>query len=142
MTRQSATLERHMPEPIEYATRDEHAFTTAAPPCPRAGRRPSALPAVAPGESYTRADLKPEPTAAAQARHLTRVALACWQLNHLVGEAETIASELATNATIAAVTPPATRPAIIFAVHRLPDELRIIVWDNGPRPALRRRTRS
>jgi anti-sigma regulatory factor (Ser/Thr protein kinase) len=120
-----------MLEPIDYATRP--AFIAAGPPAFRlVGRCASAPPAVGPGENYTRAELRPEAAAAAQARHLTRVVLACWQLNHLADEAEIIASELATNAFIAAVPPHATLPAIIFAVHRRPDELRIIVWDNGP----------
>jgi hypothetical protein len=123
----------HMPEPIDYATLDEHAFTAAAPLLLGfAGRCVTAPPAVGPGGSYARADLRPEPAAAAQARRLTRTALTCWQLNHLADEAETIASELATNAFTAAVPPQAPLPAIIFAVHRRPDELRIIVWDNGP----------
>jgi hypothetical protein len=123
-----------MPEPIDYATLDDPAFTAAAPLLllGLAGRCVSAPPAGGPGGSYARADLRPEPAAAAQARRLTRAALTCWQLNHLADEAETIASELATNAFTAAVPPQATLPAIIFAVHRRPDELRIIVWDNGP----------
>jgi hypothetical protein len=122
-----------MPESIDYATLDDPAFTVAAPlPLRLAGRCVSAPPAVGPGESYARADLRPDPAAAAQARRLTRVALTCWQLNHLADEAETIASELAANAFTAAVPPRATLPAIIFAVHRRTDELRIIVWDNGP----------
>jgi anti-sigma regulatory factor (Ser/Thr protein kinase) len=123
-----------MPEPIDYVTLDDPTFA-AAPlplPLPLVGRCVSALPAVWPGESYTRVDLRPEPAAAGQARRLTRAALSSWQLSDLADEAETIASELATNAFTAAVTPHATLPAIIFAVHRRPDELRIIVWDNGP----------
>lgn len=122
-----------MPESIDYATLDDPAFTAAVPlPIRIAGRCVSAAPSVGTGESYTRADLTREPAAAAQARRLTRAALASWQLNHLADEAETIASELATNAFTAAVPPHATLPAIIFAVHHRPDELRIIVWDNGP----------
>lgn len=87
----------HMPEPIDYATLDDPAFTVAAPlPLRLAGRCVRAPPAVGPGQSYTRADLRPDPAAAAQARRLTRAALTCWQLNHLADEVETIASELAT----------------------------------------------
>jgi anti-sigma regulatory factor (Ser/Thr protein kinase) len=122
-----------MPEPMDYATLGDPAFTAAASlPVRLTGRWVSAPPTVGPGENYTRADLRPDPAAAAQARRLTRAALTCWQLNHLADDAETIASELATNAFTAAVPPHATLPAIIFAVHRRPDELRIIVWDNGP----------
>jgi hypothetical protein len=82
--------------------------------------------------SYARADLGPEPAAAARARRLTRDALASWDMRHLADDAEAIAAELAANAINAAVPPGATLPAIIFAVHRRPGELRIIVWDNGP----------
>jgi anti-sigma regulatory factor (Ser/Thr protein kinase) len=122
-----------MPEPTDYATPGGHAFTAAASLLLRlASDGVNASPAVGPGESLIRAVLKPEPTAAAQARRLTRAALASWRLSHLADEAETIASELATNAFSAAVPPLATRPAIIFAVHRGPEELRIVVWDDGP----------
>ena len=124
-----------------------------APPAITAARRaapavqsPPLIPATRPDPprnlrdspgSYTRADLGREPTGAAQARRLTRTTLARWGLHHLIDEAETIASELASNAINAAVPPSATLPAIIFAVHRRPGELRIVVWDNGPgRPIL------
>jgi hypothetical protein len=53
-------------------------------------------------------------------------------MQHLTDDAQAIASELAANAINAANPPPGTLPAIIFAIHRSPDELRIIVWDNGP----------
>jgi hypothetical protein len=82
--------------------------------------------------SYARADLGPEPAAAAQARRLTRDTLARWDMRHLTDDAESIASELAANAIKAATRPRGTLPAIIFAIHHRPDELRIIVWDNGP----------
>lgn len=82
--------------------------------------------------TYARADLPPEPAAAARARRLTREALTRWDMRHLGDDAETIASELAANAIRAAVPPRAALPAIIFAVHQRPGELRIIVWDNGP----------
>ena len=82
--------------------------------------------------TYARADLGPEPAAAARARSLTRDVLASWDMHHLCDDAEAIASELAANAINAADPPRGTLPAIIFAVHRRPDELRIIVWDNGP----------
>jgi hypothetical protein len=82
--------------------------------------------------TYARADLGPEPAAAARARRLTRDALARWDMLHLTDDAEAVASELAANAINAAIPPGETLPAIIFAVHRRPGELRIIVWDNGP----------
>jgi anti-sigma regulatory factor (Ser/Thr protein kinase) len=81
--------------------------------------------------SYARADLGPDPAAAAEARRLTRDTLARWDMQHLSDDAEAIASELAVNAISAATPARGTLPAIIFAIHRRPDELRIIVWDNG-----------
>lgn len=72
------------------------------------------------------------PAAAAQARRLTRDTLARWDMRHLTEDAEAIASELVANAVKAATPPRGTLPAIIFAVHHRPGELRIIVWDNGP----------
>jgi len=82
--------------------------------------------------TYARADLGPEPAAAARARRLTRDALASWDMQHLSDDAEAVASELAANAINAAVAPRGTLPAIIFAVHHRPGEIRITVWDNGP----------
>jgi anti-sigma regulatory factor (Ser/Thr protein kinase) len=82
--------------------------------------------------SYACADLALDPAAAAQARRLTRDALARWDMRHLADDAQAIASELAANAINAATPACGTLPAIIFAVHRRPDELRIIAWDNGP----------
>jgi hypothetical protein len=82
--------------------------------------------------TYARTDLGPEPAAAARARRLTRDTLARWEMRHLTDDAQAIASELAANAINAAIPPHGTLPAIIFAVHSRPDELRIIVWDNGP----------
>jgi hypothetical protein len=82
--------------------------------------------------TYARADLRPEPTAAARARRLTRDALVSWDMHHLTDDAQAIASELAANAINAAVPPRGTLPAIIFAVHHRPGEIRITVWDNGP----------
>lgn len=82
--------------------------------------------------TYARADLGPHPAAAARARRLTRDTLARWHIDALTDEAEAIASELATNAINAAIPPRGTLPAIIFAIHHRPGELRIIVWDNGP----------
>ena len=88
--------------------------------------------------SHASAELKAEPAAVARARRLTRTTLARWQLGHLTDDAETIASELATNALNAATPPRGTLPAIIFAIHRRPGQVRLLVWDNGPghpRPA-------
>jgi hypothetical protein len=53
-------------------------------------------------------------------------------MRHLTEDAEIIASELAANAIKAATPPRGTLPAIIFAIHHRPGELRIIIWDNGP----------
>ncbi len=98
----------------------------------------AALPPAAPGPhcdspgTYARADLRPEPAAAAEARRLTRDALARWDMQHLTDDAEAIASELAANAITHAAPSRGTLPAIIFAVHHRTSELRIIVWDNGP----------
>jgi anti-sigma regulatory factor (Ser/Thr protein kinase) len=92
----------------------------------------------APPDCHASAYLPPEPAAAAQARRLTRTTLTRWRLPDLCDDAETIASELATNALHAATPPRGTLPAIIFAIHRRPGQLRITVWDNGPglpRPA-------
>ena len=82
--------------------------------------------------SHASADLTAEPAAAARARRLTRATLASWHLGHLADDAEAIASELISNALDVATHPRGTLPAIIFAIHRRPRELRIIVWDNGP----------
>jgi anti-sigma regulatory factor (Ser/Thr protein kinase) len=104
-------------------------------------RRPSPGPLVDPRAhrgSYARADLRPEPATAAVARRLTRDALARWDMQHLTDDAEAIASELAANAISAATPARGNLPAIIFATHRRPDELRIMVWDNGPSEPQRR----
>jgi anti-sigma regulatory factor (Ser/Thr protein kinase) len=82
--------------------------------------------------SHASADLAAEPAAAARARRFTRDTLARWHMDHLSEDAQAIASELAANAISAAVPPRAALPAIIFAVHQRPGEIRIIVWDNGP----------
>jgi anti-sigma regulatory factor (Ser/Thr protein kinase) len=87
---------------------------------------------------HVSADFAPEPAAARRARRLTRDTLERWDLAHLADDAETIASELTSNALAAATGPRGTLPAILFAIHRRPGEVRIIVWDNGPgrpRPA-------
>jgi anti-sigma regulatory factor (Ser/Thr protein kinase) len=53
-------------------------------------------------------------------------------MRHLTEDAEIIASELAANAIKAATPPRGTLPAIIFAIHHRPGELRIIVWVAHP----------
>ena len=91
--------------------------------------------------SYASADLGAEPAAAARARSLTRATLARWDLHHLADDAEAIASESPPTPS-KRQSPAGTLPAIIFAIHRGPDELRIIVWDNGPgRPRTAPRSR-
>ena len=82
--------------------------------------------------SHASAWLPSEPAAAARARRLTRTTLARWHLGHLADDAETITSELASNALKSATPPRGTLPAIIFAIHHRPDRIRILVWDNGP----------
>jgi anti-sigma regulatory factor (Ser/Thr protein kinase) len=94
-------------------------------------RSPGQPPRDRPGGTYARADLGPDPAAAARARRLTRDALARWDMQHLTDDAEAIASEITSNAIKAATRPAATLPAIIFAIHRRPGEVRISVWDNG-----------
>ncbi len=51
-------------------------------------------------------------------------------MDALADDAQAVASELASNA--AAIAPCGNLPAIIFALHRRPGEVRIIVLDNGP----------
>jgi anti-sigma regulatory factor (Ser/Thr protein kinase) len=109
------------------------------PVSPAFAARPSTEPAPSPaldvarpGDRYTRTDLRPGPRAAAQARDFTRKALSRWNLGHLTGDAVAIASELATNASAAAIPPAGPYLPIIFAVHDRPPELRIMTWDNGP----------
>jgi anti-sigma regulatory factor (Ser/Thr protein kinase) len=104
--------------------------TPPALPPPAAGGPPA--PCARPPGTYAQTDFRPEPAAAGRARRLTRDTLARWHLDQLADDAETIASELTSNAQRFATKPRGTLPAIIFAIHRRPDELRIIVWDNGP----------
>jgi len=101
---------------------DDSSQTT---PCPTRDHRDD------PG-SHASADLAAEPAAAARARRLTRDTLVRWHLDHLADDAQAIASELAANAIAAAVPARAALPAIIFAVHQRPGQIRVIVWDNGP----------
>jgi anti-sigma regulatory factor (Ser/Thr protein kinase) len=121
------------------AARPHAAALPARTPGPAAAPARAALPppaaappALALPGTYAQTDLRPEPAAAGRARRLTRDTLARWHLDHLADDAEAIASELITNAAEAATGPRGTLPAIIFAIHRRPDELRITVWDNGP----------
>lgn len=82
--------------------------------------------------TYARADLAPDLAAAARARRLTRDTLGRWRMDALADDAQAVASELSSNAIAAAIAPCGNLPAIIFALHRRPGEVRIIVWDNGP----------
>lgn len=109
---------------------------------PAAGRLPAPP---APGRSqhesghvsedrYARADLHPSPECAAEARALIRGTLRRWGMTRLADDAEAIAAELAANAIAAARQPQdSCYPAIIIGLHDRPPELRIYVWDNGPR---------
>jgi anti-sigma regulatory factor (Ser/Thr protein kinase) len=112
-----------MPRPTGYAKLDGSSFQAAQTQPPPRRARP---------DNGARADLEPDPAAAAQARRLTRDTLARWDLQHLGDDAEAIASELVTNAIYAATQPGGCLPAIIFAIHHCPPELIITVWDNGP----------
>ena len=85
----------------------------------------------APG-SHASTELAAEPAAAARARRLTRTTLTRWGLPDLRDDAETIASELASNALKSAAAPRGTLPAILFAIHHRPGQVRITMWDNGP----------
>jgi serine/threonine-protein kinase RsbW len=108
-------------------TADTPARAALPPPAVRPPRDPCGSPG-----SHASADLAVEPAAAGRARSLTRDTLARWRLDHLADDAEAIASELVANAVGKAQPLRAALPAIIFAIHRRPGELRIIVWDNGP----------
>jgi anti-sigma regulatory factor (Ser/Thr protein kinase) len=116
-------------------------MTGPAPLPPRTPAAPAPGPPAAgpqPGDRYARADLTPNPAAAARARRLVRDTRTQWDMNALADDAEAIAAELAANAIAAAIAPHGTRPAIIVAIHDRPGQLRITVWDNGPghpRPA-------
>lgn len=81
---------------------------------------------------YARADLAPGPDAEARARHITRDALARWDLARHADHAEAIAAYLTATAAAAACPPPPGRPAIILAIDHQPPCLRITLWDNGP----------
>jgi anti-sigma regulatory factor (Ser/Thr protein kinase) len=112
-----------MPKPTGNAKLDGSSFQAAQTQPPARRARPG---------SCARADLEPDPAAAAQVRRVTRGTLARWGLRHLSDDAEAIASELATNAINAATQPGRCLPAIVFAIHHCPPELIITVWDNGP----------
>ena len=113
-----------MPEPTGHAKLDGPAFKAAPTQLPPRRR--------AHPVSYARADLEPDPAAAARARRVTRDTLCRWGLQHLSDDAGAIASELATNAINAATQPGGSLPAIVFAIHHRPPELILVVWDNGP----------
>jgi anti-sigma regulatory factor (Ser/Thr protein kinase) len=104
------------------------------PPAPPAFQRSHHGPGRALQDRYTRADLHPRPESAAEARALVRGTLRCWDMTRLADDAEAIAAELAANAIAVARQPQDNRyPAIIIGLHDRPPELRIYVWDNGPR---------
>ena len=115
----------------QAAARPHAAALPARTPGPARAMPPPPAAAGPPG-TYAATDYPPEPAAAARARRLTRDTLTRWHLGHLADDAEAIASELIANAANAATQPRGTLPAIIFALHHRPGEIRIIVWDNGP----------
>jgi hypothetical protein len=73
-----------MPRPTGYAKLDGSSFQAAQTQPPPRRARPGNGP---------RADLEPDPAAAAQARRLTRDTLARWDLQHLGDDAEAIAAD-------------------------------------------------
>jgi anti-sigma regulatory factor (Ser/Thr protein kinase) len=81
--------------------------------------------------------LGPRDTAPADARATLRLTLATWGLAHASDEAETVMSELVTNAIAAshAIAPAGTDPRpVIFRLTADENELRIEVWDADPTP--------
>jgi anti-sigma regulatory factor (Ser/Thr protein kinase) len=91
-------------------------------------RPPGSLYAGTGDSRYASAELNPQPAAAGQARRLTRQTLAHWGMADLTDDAETIATEIVTNAV-----PPGTAGlSIVYAIHAAPPGLRIYTWDIGP----------
>lgn len=83
--------------------------------------------------------LGPLATAPRCARATTREALQAWHLAHLTDPAETITSELVTNAITAstAKAPPGTQPRHVtlrLTINPARAELLIAVWDPDPTP--------
>jgi anti-sigma regulatory factor (Ser/Thr protein kinase) len=80
---------------------------------------------------YASTELASDPAAAAEARRFTRACLPVWGMEALTEDAVAVVSELAANA-VNAVSPGTSGLEIIVALHAVPPELRISVWDVGP----------
>jgi anti-sigma regulatory factor (Ser/Thr protein kinase) len=100
-----------------------------APPHSRLPRRP-VIPPV--NGRCASTELPREPISPHIARAITLDALRAWDREDISEETLIVVSELVTNAVIAAVPAPGNRPAILFAIHYKPPEIRMYVWDNGP----------
>jgi len=90
-----------------------------------------------PARHDTSCMLGPRDTAPADARATLRLTLTTWGLAHASDEAETVISELVTNAIRASrdKAPPGTDPRpITFRLTAGNHELRIEVWDPDPTP--------
>jgi anti-sigma regulatory factor (Ser/Thr protein kinase) len=91
------------------------------------------LAAPGPDSHHARLDLEADPASVAGARRLARGLLAClrWD-SERADDAVLVISEIAANATAAAVAPCGDWPAIILTLYANPVELSIMAWDNGP----------
>jgi anti-sigma regulatory factor (Ser/Thr protein kinase) len=90
-----------------------------------------------PARRDTNCMLGPRDTAPGDARATLRLTLATWELTHVSNEAETVISELVTNAITASrnKAPAGTDPhPITFRLTADNNELRIEVWDPDPTP--------
>jgi anti-sigma regulatory factor (Ser/Thr protein kinase) len=90
-----------------------------------------------PGRQDTSCMLGPRDTAPADARATVRLTLTTWGLAHVSAEAETVISELVTNACTASrnSAPEGTDPRpITFRLTASDYDLRIEVWDPDPTP--------
>lgn len=72
-----------------------------------------------------------EPAAVPHARRHARQTLAAWQLARVAGDAETIVSELVTNAISATRRLRAPAPVALYLAAD-PDRLTVLVWDACP----------
>src|SRR5438105_4028229 len=120
------TRSHHKPErgkhPGSDAGRGGHMFS--APPG-------SGLYGCTSADRAARIDLDAVPESAAAARRHARDTLARWGMTELADDAQAIATELVSNAIVAAVKAGAEHP-VMLTLHDRPPELRIHVWDHGP----------
>ena len=127
---------REPPDPASAQALPDRTASRAPAPAPARAPEPFTPPQPGPRppaerSRYASAELHPRPAAPAQARQLTRHYLTRWNLRALTTDAETIASEIVTNAC-AAVPPGSAGLTIIYAIHAQPTGLHIRVWDIGP----------